>query len=111
MIYQVHNPGEQHLHYNIKKCKKQGSLGIINDISENVTLVQLMDTVGNVNNSVSIVVYLIFYFYCKNSLKLTLDSLNLVCSPSVGEGIFSMFKIVFCAVIYINNRVKLKIFD
>ena len=50
MKYQVRNPGDQNIHCNIKKCKKQGSFDIIHEISENVTLVQLMDTVGDVNH-------------------------------------------------------------
>ena len=39
----VRNPGEQHLHYNIKKWKKKGIFDILHDISENFTLIQLMD--------------------------------------------------------------------
>ena len=46
--------GEQHLRYNINNWKKKGSFDILNDIHENVTLVQLMDTLGNVNCAISI---------------------------------------------------------
>ena len=53
--------------------KKQVSFDIIIDISENVTLVQLMDIVGNINNAVSIVGYWIFYLNYKKSLPLTLE--------------------------------------
>ena len=35
--------------------KKNDSFDIINDISENVTLVQLMDSLGNINHAISIV--------------------------------------------------------
>ena len=31
-----------------------GAFDILNDMSENVTLVQLMDTLGNVNHAISI---------------------------------------------------------
>ena len=56
MSDQVKNPGDQRLHYSSKKLKKV-QFNIIHDISENVTLVQLMDSIGNVNHAVSIVVY------------------------------------------------------
>ena len=60
MKYYVHNTGEQHIHYNIKHGGGKGSFDIPHDISENVTLVQLMDTVVNFNHVVSIVGYCIF---------------------------------------------------
>ena len=110
MKNQVSNPGDKHLHYNIKKLKNQGSCDIIHDISDNFTLVQLMDTVVNVNYVVSIVGYCIFDPNYKFSLLLKIYSLNHICSPLVGEGIFSIFETVFYVVIYINNRVKLNIF-
>ena len=54
------NLGEQRLHYKIEQWGKQGTFDILRDISETFTLVQLMDTVGNVNHAVSIVGYWIF---------------------------------------------------
>ena len=62
MKYHVRNPGDQRLHYNIKKEIKQCSFDILRDISENITLVQFMETVGNVNDAVIIVGYWIFDF-------------------------------------------------
>ena len=59
MSYQVKKLGDQHLHYIIKTLKK-GRFDILHDISENIKLVQLMDTQGNVNNAVSIFIYWIF---------------------------------------------------
>ena len=35
--------------------RKNDAFDILNDISENVTLVKLMDSIGNVNNDISIV--------------------------------------------------------
>ena len=58
----VNNPGEQRFHYNINKRKTKGSFAFIHDISENVTLVHLMESVGNINHTVSIVGYWIFYY-------------------------------------------------
>ena len=81
---QVCNPGEQSLHYNIKTWIKQVSFEIIHDISENVTLVKLMGTVGNMNHAVSIVGCWIFDSKYKFALLLTLDSLNHIYSPLVG---------------------------
>ena len=72
----VHKPDDQRLHYNIHKLIKQGSFEILHDISENVTLVQLMETGGNVNDAVSIVGYWIFDSNYKFALPLTIDSLN-----------------------------------
>ena len=54
IFYQAINKGEKYLSYNIKIWKSKGALEILNTISEHVTLVQFMDTVGNVNNAVSI---------------------------------------------------------
>ena len=88
---------------------RKGQFDIIQDISENVTLVQLICSVGNVNHAVSIVGYWIFDSNLKNTLPLKLDSLNLICSPLVGEGMFVVFESVFHAVRYINNTGKLKI--
>ena len=39
MKYQVKTLGDQSIHYNINKWKKQGSFEILHDISENVILV------------------------------------------------------------------------
>ena len=52
--------GEQVLYYNLKKYKQKGYFDILNDISEHVTLVQLMDSLGNVNHTISVVGYWIF---------------------------------------------------
>ena len=74
------NPGDQLLMYG-----KKDQFDILHDINENVTSVQLMDDVGNINHAVSIVVYWLFE-------SMTLDSLNLVRPPSVGEGMFSVLE-------------------
>ena len=62
--------------YFLNKWIKQGSFEIIHNISENITFVQLMDTVGNVNCAVIIVGYLIFEPNYKFALQLAIDSLN-----------------------------------
>ena len=52
--------GEQNLQYNLTIWKKMNDFDILNDISEDVTLVQLMDSLGNVNHAISVVGYCIF---------------------------------------------------
>ena len=44
----------------MKIWKKNDDFDILNDISEDVTLVQLMDSIGNVNHDISIVGHWIF---------------------------------------------------
>ena len=34
---------EKHLHYKLKQCKRRVAFDIMNDISEHITLMQLMD--------------------------------------------------------------------
>ena len=81
----------------------------MNDISKNVALVQLMDTVGNSNHAVTIVGNWIFDSKYKYSLPLTTELLDLICSPSEGEVIFAMFGTMFSSVRYVNNKGKLNI--
>ena len=54
-------------------------------ISKHVTLVQLMDYLGNVNHDISVVGYWIFGSNYKKSLVLNIESLDMFCAPSVGE--------------------------
>ena len=62
---------EQHLRYNLNKWKNKGTFDILNDIIENVTLVQLIKTLGNGNHVISIVCYWIFDSNHEKSLNLT----------------------------------------
>ena len=55
MTSKMHLKGEQHLRYNLKVCKKKGAFDILNENSENVTLVQLIYTLENFNRAISIV--------------------------------------------------------
>ena len=57
MKNKLRHKGEQRLRYNLKKLKNRGTFDILNDMSENVTLVQLMDTLVNVNHDISILSY------------------------------------------------------
>ena len=51
--------------------KKNDDFGILNKISKNITLVQLMGSLGNVNHSISILGHWIFDFNYKKALCLT----------------------------------------
>ena len=62
---------EQNLQYNLTIRKKNDAFDILNDISEVATLVQLMDSLGNVNRAISIVGYWIFDSKYKKALFLT----------------------------------------
>ena len=57
MTNRIHIKGEQHLIYNMKIWNKSDAFDILNNINEYVTLVQLMDSLGNVNHAISIVGY------------------------------------------------------
>ena len=54
-----------------------------------------MDTLGNVNNAISIVRSCIFDSRYEKGLRLTQESLDLICSPSIGEEQDVDFKTVF----------------
>ena len=55
------------------------------DISEHVTLLELMDYLGNVTHDIIVVGYWIFDSKCEKALVLNIESLDIICIPSVGE--------------------------
>ena len=63
--------------------EKKNQFDILHAISENVTVVQLMNSVGNVNHTLSIADYWILDSNYKKTLLLTLYSLNLICYHTV----------------------------
>ena len=78
------------------------------DISANVTLVQLMDSLVNVNHAISVVGSWIFDSNYERALVLNKASLDTICAPSVGEEQATKFEKVYYAVRYIFNEAKLK---
>ena len=82
---------EQNLRYNLKIWRGNDAFDILNNISENVTLVQLMDLLGNVNHAIIIVGCLIFDSNYKKAICLTKASMDIICSPSVGEELVATF--------------------
>ena len=86
------------MHYKLIKYKKIGNHKILEDISANVTLVQLMDSIENVNHTISVVGSWIFDSNYKRTLVLNRASLNMICAPSVGEEQSAKFETVYYAV-------------
>ena len=70
MLYQSQKKGEQHLRCRIKKYHIKRIFDIIDNISEHVTLVQLLDTAGNVNYALIIAVNWMFDSNYDKSLPL-----------------------------------------
>ena len=55
MVDKERSKVEQRLQYKLEQFNLKVSFYILNHISEHVTLVQLMDLLGNVNHTVSVV--------------------------------------------------------
>ena len=47
--------GEPRVYYSLRRYKNKGSYDILEDISEHVTLFQLMDSLDNANHAISVV--------------------------------------------------------
>ena len=60
------------------------SYDILKYISEYVTVVQLIDSLGNAKHAISVVGYGIFDSNYKKALVLNRESLYVICDPSVG---------------------------
>ena len=73
------------VYYSLVKYKQKGSYDFLEDISKDVTLVQLMDSLGNVNHTISVVGYWIFDSNYEKSLVVNRSSLDMICAPCVGE--------------------------
>ena len=72
------------MHYSLTKYKKKVSYDILSDISEDVTLVQLMDSLVIVNHDISVVGYCIFDSNYKRALVIDRSSLDMIFDLSVG---------------------------
>ena len=100
--------GEHNQIYNLTIWKKNDAFDILNDIIEDTTLVQLMELLGNVNRAISIIGHWIFDSNYKKELCLTQESLDLICSPSIGEEQVATSRSVFNSVGYIWAPIHLK---
>ena len=102
--------GEPKVHYSTVKDKKKGYFDILKDIRKHVTLVQLMDYLGNLNRTISVFGYWIFEYNYKWSLVLNRESLDMICAPYVGEEQVTEFETVFTSVICICFAAQLNKF-
>ena len=68
---------------------------ILNEVSEDFTLVHLMDSLWNMNPAISIVCYCIFHSNYEQALCLTRKSLDLICSISVNKEQVVTFETAF----------------
>ena len=109
MLNRKRNKGEARVHYSLERIKKKGEYDILKNISANVTLVQLMDSLGNVNHAISVVGSWIFDSNYERALVLNKESLDMICAPSIGEEQAAIFEKVYYAVRYILNEAKLNI--
>ena len=96
------------MHYNLINYNTKGFYKILEYISKHVTLVQFIDSLGNVNSAISVVGNWIFGSNYEKALVLNMASLDTICAPSVGEGQAAKFELVFTAVIYICSAAQLK---
>ena len=96
------------VYFSLRKYEKKGSFDILTGIIEHVTLVQLMDYLGNVNHYISVVGYCIFDSKYEKSLLLNKESLDIIFAPSVGEEQVTVFELVFNALIYLCSTAHLK---
>ena len=67
----------------------------MNDINEYVTPVQLMDSIGNANHTISVLEYWIFESNYEKALVLNRESLDIICSLYFGEEQVATFETVF----------------
>ena len=103
MLNNRRNKGEARVYYQLIKYRLMGEYKILVDISANVTLVQLMDSLGNTNHAISAVGNWIFDSNYERALVLNMDSLDMLCGPSVGEEQNVIFEKVYYVVRYILN--------
>ena len=68
--YSVREEGDQHICYKVIKQKKVDEFDLLNDIRDHVMLVQLINTSGNVNHVVSIILCWIYDSHYKIALTL-----------------------------------------
>ena len=79
------NKGEPRVHYSLEKYRQKGEYDIFNNIPANFTLVQLMDSLGNINHAISVVGSWIFESNDEKALVLNRASLDMICDSSIGE--------------------------
>ena len=74
----MHTKGEHRLRYNMKVWHNKDAFDLLNNISKYDTLVQLIDSLGNMNHDIIIVRYWIFDSNYEKALCLTQESLDAI---------------------------------
>ena len=77
MSNKIKRKGEHNLRYNLTIWCKNDAFDILNYLSENVTLVQLMGSLGNVNHDIIILGHWIFDSNYKKEFCFTQVSIDL----------------------------------
>ena len=80
----------------------------MSNISEHVTLVQLMDSLGNVNHALGVVRMCIFDSNLQKALVLTIKLFNLICACSDEDQYLQNFKEYFLRLDMYTKKEKLK---
>ena len=100
--------GVQKLYYKMSKYTQKSSFNILNDICEHFTLVQLMDSLVNVNRVISVVGYWVFDWNYEKALVLNREPLYIICAPYTVEEQVTKFETVFYSVRYIILTAQIK---
>ena len=85
-----------------------GSYDILTDISKNVTLIRLMDSLGDLNYAISVVGYWIFDSNYEKVLVLNRESLDMLFAPSDIEEEVSEFETVIYDLRYNYSKGQLR---
>ena len=81
-----------------------GTFGILNNINENITLVQPVDLLVNVNLALSVVGKWIFDSNYEKALPLSIELFNFIYSCSCVDQTIAIFNVVYYAVMYVKSK-------
>ena len=84
MFNNKRNKGEVRVHHQLIKYRSMGEYKVLEDISANITLGQMMDSLVNVNHAISVVGNGIFDSNYEKVIVLNRASLEITCASSVG---------------------------
>ena len=96
------------MYYILRKYKNKGYFYILTDIGEHVTLLKLIDYVGDVNHAIIVAGYWIFDSKYGKALLLNREYLDMIFTLSVGEKQLATFETAFFAMIKIRSTAHLK---
>ena len=85
-----------------------GTFYILTDIREHVTLVHLMEYLGNMNHDISVLGYWIFGSNYEMALVLVREFLVMICAPYFGKKQVATFERVLFSVRHILSTAHLK---